>query len=74
MFKEAIFDLVRKKKERFPELLSIELSSVCNAKCIMCPHVSMDRRKQHMDMEILEKNYCRLPKPTCQKSQCLLVW
>jgi len=46
---------MRKRKERFPALLSIELSSVCNADCIMCPHGSMGRRKQNISMELLEK-------------------
>ena len=55
MIKKLLFGMLRKHKEKFPKLLSIELSSACNAKCIMCPHDEMGRRKQHMPMDILEK-------------------
>jgi len=55
MLKRFYFDLLRKRKEKFPKLLSIELSSFCNAKCIMCPHSEITRRKQHMHLELLEK-------------------
>ena len=59
--KKLIFDQVRRKKERFPSLLTIEFSSICNAKCIMCPHVEMQRVKENMPFEILEKvvNDCK---------------
>ena len=50
-----LFNLIRRYRERFPRLLSIELSSSCNARCIMCPHDEMTRKKQNMPMEILEK-------------------
>lgn len=53
--KKFLFWLMRKHKEKFPKLLSIELSSACNANCIMCPHDEMGRRKQHMPMDILDK-------------------
>ncbi len=53
--KQVIFNTIRKKKERFPELLTIEFSSICNAKCIMCPHSEMERVKENMPFEILQK-------------------
>ena len=56
MLKKLIFTQLKKKREVFPRLLSIELSSSCNAKCIMCPHPDlMTRRKQNMSSEILDK-------------------
>ena len=51
--KQVIFNTTKKKKERFPELLTIEFSSICNAKCIMCPHSEMERVKENMPFEIL---------------------
>ena len=53
--KKFIFNQLKKSKERFPRLLSIELSSICNADCIMCPHSDMTRKKQNMSLELLEK-------------------
>jgi radical SAM protein with 4Fe4S-binding SPASM domain len=53
--KKFVFERLKKHKERFPSLLSIEFTSICNAKCIMCPHVEMERVKENMPFEILEK-------------------
>ena len=53
--KKAIFGLIKKRKEIFPKMLSIEFTSACNAKCIMCPQPDMDRKKENMSFEILEK-------------------
>jgi radical SAM protein with 4Fe4S-binding SPASM domain len=53
--KKLLFNLLKARKERFPELLTIELTNVCNADCIMCPRGTMDRRIQHMPFEVLEK-------------------
>ena len=53
--KNFVFGKIKKHKERFPTLLSIEFSSICNAKCIMCPHVEMERVKENMPFEILQK-------------------
>lgn len=41
--------------EKFPELLSIELTTACNSSCIMCPRPSMKRRIAHMDEAIFRK-------------------
>jgi MoaA/NifB/PqqE/SkfB family radical SAM enzyme len=46
---------MRKKRERFPKMLSLELSSACNANCIMCPHGEMTRKKGNMSLETLNK-------------------
>ena len=48
-------NIIKNRKERFPNLLSIELSNACNSNCIMCPRADLTRRIQHMPMEILEK-------------------
>ncbi len=38
-----------------PESVDIESSSFCNAKCIMCTHPQMTRKKGNMPWEIFEK-------------------
>jgi len=48
-------DLMRRRAERFPRLLSLEITSVCNADCIMCPHGTMGRTLKHMPMPLFEK-------------------
>jgi len=55
LIKNIIFNLIKKRKERFPELLSIELSNFCNADCIMCPRSNLTRKLQNMDFETLKK-------------------
>ena len=54
-FKKKLFNTIRKHKEVFPKILSIEFTSACNAKCIMCPQPEMDRKKENMSFEILNK-------------------
>jgi radical SAM protein with 4Fe4S-binding SPASM domain len=54
-FKKKLFDSIRKHKEVFPKILSIEFTSACNAKCIMCPQPEMDRKKENMSFEVLDK-------------------
>ncbi len=53
--KTAIFNWIKSRKEIFPKILTIEFTSACNAKCIMCPQPAMDRKKENMPNEILEK-------------------
>lgn len=38
----------------------IETTNLCNARCIMCPHVKMKRRKQVMEDKVFEKILSRL--------------
>ena len=45
----------KKRKEIFPKILSIEFTSACNAKCIMCPQPEMDRKKENMSFDVLQK-------------------
>ena len=53
--KKKLFYGIRKYKEVFPKILSIEFTSACNAKCIMCPQPDMNRKKENMSPEILDK-------------------
>jgi MoaA/NifB/PqqE/SkfB family radical SAM enzyme len=55
MFKRFWFNRLRRRRERFPRLLSIELCSMCNASCIMCPHDQMLRPKQPMPLDLLAR-------------------
>ena len=60
-FKKVVFKALKAYKYRFPKVLSIEFSSACNAKCIMCPQPEMDRKKENMSPETLEKiiDHCK---------------
>ena len=51
-----LFNVIRKQKEIFPKILSIEFTSACNAKCIMCPQPDMDRKKENMSFDTLNKS------------------
>ncbi len=53
--KKLAFNILKKRREVFPKILSIEFTSACNAKCIMCPQPEMDRKKENMSNDILEK-------------------
>mgnify|MGYP001545071830 CR=1 FL=1 len=53
--KKLVFKWMKNQREKFPRLLSLELSSICNANCIMCPHGEMSRKKQNMPIELLQK-------------------
>ena len=55
IIKNAFLNVLKRYKYRFPKILSIEFSSACNAKCIMCPQPGMDRKKENMSMQTLEK-------------------
>ena len=48
-------DRMVRKRERFPRLLSVEITNVCNSDCIMCPHGQMERKLSHMPLELFEK-------------------
>lgn len=53
-FRNIAYKLLKAYKYRFPKVLSIEFSSACNAKCIMCPQPEMDRKKENMSEETLK--------------------
>ncbi len=54
IFKDILFNIIKKYRYRFPKVLSIEFSSACNAKCIMCPQPEMDRKKENMSYDTLD--------------------
>ena len=35
--------------------LSIEVTNVCNSRCVFCPNKIMKRARQHLDMRLFEK-------------------
>ena len=51
----ALRDTVVKRKLQFPEVISIESSSYCNADCIMCPRELLSREKGNMPMDLFHK-------------------
>lgn len=42
----------RERAPRLPEIVQIESTNICNAKCVFCPRDDMDRRQGIMDMEL----------------------
>jgi len=49
-------EIIRKKSKKLrPDVLSIEITNKCNAKCIMCPHSKMKRKQQIMSQQNFEK-------------------
>lgn len=61
IFSSAVKNHLVRKYERFPELISIEITTACNAKCIMCPRETLTRPVKHMPFSIFEKiiNDCK---------------
>ncbi len=39
----------------FPPIVSVEVSSVCNLRCPICPHPTMERAKNHMDADLFRR-------------------
>ena len=62
VLKRRIFNILKFNREKFPRLLSIELSNLCNSNCIMCPRSELTRKVQNMPFDILEKivNDCKI--------------
>ena len=46
---------VKKRNAKFPLMVAAENTNICNARCVMCPYVTMGRRKGFMDMAIYRK-------------------
>lgn len=56
LYNKAYRNIIKKKSAKFkPYLLGLENTNICNAKCIMCPHSKMKRKKQVMNQEDFEK-------------------
>lgn len=49
-------NMIKKKSSRInPIYIQIENTNLCNAKCIMCPHTTMKRKKKTMNQKDFEK-------------------
>ncbi len=57
---QKIIQMQEKKDQSGPYNLLIETSSSCNARCLMCPHSKMTRKKQIMDKLTFQKIITRL--------------
>lgn len=40
---------------RFPSKIDIELTNICNLRCVMCPEITMSRKKGFMEFETFKK-------------------
>lgn len=45
----------RDRAPRVPEIVQIESTNICNAKCVFCPRDDMERRQGIMDMALFRK-------------------
>jgi MoaA/NifB/PqqE/SkfB family radical SAM enzyme len=45
----------RDEARRLPEIVQIESTNLCNAKCVFCPRDDMERRQGIMDMALFQK-------------------
>jgi MoaA/NifB/PqqE/SkfB family radical SAM enzyme len=45
----------REEARRLPEIVQIESTNLCNAKCVFCPRDDMERRQGIMDMALFQK-------------------
>ncbi len=59
LYKTVIYKKIKKYTSDIKKLknynIVIETSNACNAKCIMCPHVKMQRKQEIMTQEIFDK-------------------
>jgi len=42
-------------RPRFPPVLRVETTNLCNAHCTICPRETIDRKLEQMDQELFEK-------------------
>ena len=45
----------RDRARRLPDIVQIESTNICNAKCVFCPRDEMHRRQGVMDMDLFKK-------------------
>jgi MoaA/NifB/PqqE/SkfB family radical SAM enzyme len=45
----------RERTSRWPDIVQIESTNLCNAKCVFCPRDEMHRRQGVMDMDLFRK-------------------
>ncbi len=56
LYNKLYTNAINKKSGKIgPSILQIENTNICNAKCIMCPHMIMKRKQKTMNQEDFEK-------------------
>ena len=50
----------RDKARRLPDIVQIESTNLCNAKCVFCPRDDMHRRQGVMEMDLFRKDPSRV--------------
>jgi MoaA/NifB/PqqE/SkfB family radical SAM enzyme len=53
--RRALLAAGRDRAPRLPEIVQIESTNICNAKCVFCPRDEMHRRQGVMDMALYKK-------------------
>jgi MoaA/NifB/PqqE/SkfB family radical SAM enzyme len=53
--RNAVAKYIAARYKKFPQLLSVELTTICNSKCIMCPRRHLKRPLKHMSKQLFEK-------------------
>ncbi len=51
----AMLKAGRERTPRWPDIVQIESTNLCNAKCVFCPRDEMHRRQGVMDMDLYKK-------------------
>ena len=51
----AMLKAGRERTPRWPDIVQIESTNLCNAKCVFCPRDEMHRRQGVMDMDLFKK-------------------
>ena len=55
LVKKALLALGKDRSPVLPEIVQIEATNICNAKCVFCPRDEMDRAQGIMPMELFRK-------------------
>jgi hypothetical protein len=53
--RSAMLKAGRERTPRWPDIVQIESTNLCNAKCVFCPRDEMHRRQGVMDMDLFKK-------------------
>jgi radical SAM protein with 4Fe4S-binding SPASM domain len=55
LVRRALVALGKDRAPGLPEIVQIESTNICNAKCVFCPRDDMERRQGIMDMALFQK-------------------
>ena len=55
LVRRALVALGKDRAPVLPDIVQIESTNVCNAKCVFCPRDEMDRKQGVMDMALFRK-------------------